>query len=297
MRKLCATVTFAVLLICHALVAQSDAPVSAPMPAPASMTPVSTLAWKPCWEDDARGESGPVGPVFGGSADGPRHQPHGLRGHDRQRADRRPVQYLDGKANQCLPAHRRRKIPPQDSDRFRTGCHSRFPHHFSGSAGSGIDLGSARWWSRRPGSRRAKPRQPGFAGRFLPWSTLPAMPAGAASRKAPEKIHFSVRRWRLPTFAAIRERAWMRRTASPPAPSISSDTEQPRAAATTTPLRSPSTRLRADLSPAFSRSRGCRGGHHHVCLQLAQWSAGIRQSVHPAPDPARGMGISRRRRQ
>jgi beta-glucosidase len=145
------------------------------------------------------------------------------------------------KGNQSVPADRSRKIAPEDSDHFRTGCHSRFPHGISGSARSGIDLGSGPGGADGQGGGARSLGNRDSLDVFPPWSTLPAMLAGAASRKVPAKTHFSAQRWQRLTFVAIKERAWMNRTALPPAPSISSDTERPRAVAITTPLKSPNT--------------------------------------------------------
>ena len=252
MRKLCTAVTLSVLLMSHAMEAHSDAPTSA--------IDARTGIYDPSL--DARVESllskmtldEKVGQLVQYSAGQPTGPGTGRTDYEDMIAKGQIGALFnistakETNAYQRLAVEKSRlKIPIVFGLDVIHGFRTVFP----------VPLAMASTWDPALVEQAArvaarKPRQPGFAGRFLQWSTSPAMPAGAASRKAQEKTRSSVRRWRLPTFAATRERGWMHRIASPPAPSITSDTERPRAGATTTPPKSPNTPCVRSISRHFA---------------------------------------------
>ena len=297
MRKLCTTVTFSVLLVCHALEAQSGAPASATDARTGIYDPsldarVETLLSKMTLEEK-------VGQLVQYSAGQPTGPGTGRTDYEDMIAKGQIGALFNISTAKETNAYQRiavEKSRLQDSDRFRTGCHSRFPHGISGSAGSGIDLGSG------PGGAGGE----GSGARSL--GNRDSLDVFSHGRHCPRcslgPHHGRCRRRPISRFRdGSRLRSWLSRNAA-------GCTGQHRR------LRQAFRRIRrgrgrsrlqhhrnlrahpaSDLSPAFSRSRQRRSGHHHVRLQLAQRSAGIRQSVHPAADSARGMGISRRRRQ
>ena len=108
------------------------------------MTPVSRRGWKPCCSKMTLEEK--VGQLVQYSAGQPTGPGTGRTDYEDMIAKGQIGALFNistAKETNRVPADSGRKIPPQDSDHFRTGCHSRFPHGISGSAGPGIDLGSA----------------------------------------------------------------------------------------------------------------------------------------------------------
>ena len=252
MRKSCATVTFAVLLVCAGLEAHSGAPASAPDARTGIYDPsldarVETLLRKMTLEEK-------VGQVVQYSAGQPTGPGTGRTDYEDMIAKGQIGALFNistaketNRYQRIAVEKSRLKIPIIFGLDVIHGFRTVFP----------VPLALASTWdpalveqTARVAAREASAT--GIRWTFSPWSTLPAMLAGAASRKVPEKTHFSAQRWQRLTFVAIKERAWMNRTALPPAPSISSDTERPRAVAITTPPKSPSTPCVRSISRHFA---------------------------------------------
>src|ERR1700687_1652218 len=111
------------------------------------------------------------------------------------------------------------------------------------------------WWNKLPALPLVRLQQAEFAGPLLPWWILRAMHAGAAWRRAQERIRSWGLRWRQRMCEAIRAHDLMHPTASPPARNITLGTELLRADAITTPPKSLSIRCVNTISPRFKIGR------------------------------------------
>ena len=136
---------------------------------------------------------------------------------------------------------------------FRAGCHPRFPHRISQSRWA-----LASTWDPPLVEQAARvAAQRSFCNRdsldvFSHGGYRPRRSLGPHGRRCRRRPVSRFSRWQLPMFGDIKVRDWMHRTASPPVPSISSDTERPRADAITTPLKSPSTRCGRSICRRFT---------------------------------------------
>ena len=297
MRKLCTTVTFSVLLICHALEAQSGAPASA--------TDARTGIYDPSL--DARVEAllrkmtleEKVGQLVQYSAGQPTGPGTGRTDYEDMIAKGQIGALFnistakETNAYQRIAVEKSRlKIPIVFGLDVIHGFRTVFPVPLA----HGIDLGSAAGGAGGQG---------GGARSLGNRDSLDVFSHGRHRPRCPLGPHHGRRRRR--PVSRFRDGGRLRSRLSGNAPGCTGQHRRLRQALRR--IRSGRGRsrlqhhrnLRAhaapDLSPAFSRRRQRRSGHHHVRLQLDQRRAGIRQSVHPAAGPARGMGISRRRRQ
>ena len=290
MRKLCATVTLSVLLVCHALEAQSGEPASVPDARTGIYDPsldarVEALLGKMTLEEK-------VGQLVQYSAGQPTGPGTGRTDYEDMIAKGQIGALFnistakETNAYQRIAVEKSRlKIPIV----FGLDVIHGFRTDISGSAGTGIDLGSA------PGGTGG---QGGGARSLGNRDSLDVFSHGRHCPRCPLGPHHRRRRRR--PVSGFRDGSCLRSWLSGNAPGRTGQHRRLRQALRRLWRCRGRSRLQhhrnlrahpaPDLSPAISRGRRRRGGHDHDRIQLAQRSSGIRQSVHPAADPARANG-------